>query len=501
MSSPESEREPAILERIMHTMMSEGSAVAAPRPVLGTLHVWALGVGIVVCGQYFGWNEGLKGNGPVAMLAASLLVCLLFLAWTLTLSELAVAMPTAGGPLDWGLRAGGPWLGFVMGWSMLLECFFGGVATALAGGNYVAFLLDHDQPSATVTVVAGLAIVFVFFLLQTWGVPEQAWALVFMTFGALLALAVFWIVAGMNFSWERAWPSPPLPPGRGWRAVVDAVPWALWWLIIIEGAALAAEDTRCPAHSIPRGLTAAVLTTAVLLVFTLGTACGALDSAEVAEQGGKTVHFPLAAVLNRISEDRWLLLVNGFCTVALLGLVASYHGLLYSTSRQLFALGRDHYLPAWLGSTHATRKTPVPALALASVLTAGFVIANLWFERDTLPFAVLAAGFAALVLYLLSMVSRAVAPVAPARRDHSVGARPPGVPGTGLPGTWRGAGRLRCRRGLVWPASGCDSSATPREPARSGRIDSLADAAGQSGGRAVDRGAPRRRGDLGRRAV
>ena len=28
---------------------------------LRTRDVWALGVGIVVCGQYFGWNLGLLG--------------------------------------------------------------------------------------------------------------------------------------------------------------------------------------------------------------------------------------------------------------------------------------------------------------------------------------------------------------------------------------------------------------------------------------------------------
>jgi len=115
--------------------------------------IWALGVGIVVCGQYFGWNLGLKDNGPVAMLIASLAVCLLFLAWVLTLSELAVAMPRAGGPLDYGLRAGGPWLGFCMGWSMFLECLFGGVATALAGGKYVAFLLaPNSEPNKYIAV-------------------------------------------------------------------------------------------------------------------------------------------------------------------------------------------------------------------------------------------------------------------------------------------------------------------------------------------------------------
>src|SRR3954471_24120905 len=149
---------------------------------LRVLDVWALGVGIVVCGQYFGWNLGLKDNGPVAMLIASLAVCLLFLAWVLTLSELAVAMPRAGGPLEYGGRAGGPWLGFLMGWSMFLECLFGGVATALAGGKYVAFLIDPEgAPNRYVAVVVGLAIVAAFFWLQARGVKEQARALVWMT--------------------------------------------------------------------------------------------------------------------------------------------------------------------------------------------------------------------------------------------------------------------------------------------------------------------------------
>src|SRR3954471_16588310 len=155
---------------------------------LRVLDVWALGVGIVVCGQYFGWNLGLKDNGPVAMLIASLAVCLLFLAWVLALSELAVAMPRAGGPLDYGLRACGPWVGFLRGWSMFLECLFGGVATALAGGKYVAFLLNPAAPDKFVAVAVGLTIVVVFFLLQARGVKEQARALTLMTYAALAGL-------------------------------------------------------------------------------------------------------------------------------------------------------------------------------------------------------------------------------------------------------------------------------------------------------------------------
>ena len=57
---------------------------------LRVLDIWALGVGVVITGEYFGWNFGLAGNGPVAVLVASLIVCLLYLTWVLALAELSV---------------------------------------------------------------------------------------------------------------------------------------------------------------------------------------------------------------------------------------------------------------------------------------------------------------------------------------------------------------------------------------------------------------------------
>src|SRR5262249_48625145 len=137
---------------------------------LRTFDIWALGVGVVIAGAYFGWNLGLKGNGPVAMLIASLLVCLLYLIWVLALAELTVAMPFAGGPFAYGRRAVDPSLGFVMGWSMFLECQFAALAAVMATGGYIAFLLNPDNPSPQVQMWASLATVLLFFFLQAWGV-------------------------------------------------------------------------------------------------------------------------------------------------------------------------------------------------------------------------------------------------------------------------------------------------------------------------------------------
>ena len=371
---------------------------------LGVLDVWALGVGVVVAGAYFGWNLGLKGNGPVAVLVASLLVCLLYLAWVLALAELSVAFPYAGGPLAYGRRAHGPLLGFVMGWSMLLEAQFAAVGTALAAGGYVAFLLDPAEPSLAVQVVAGLAVVAVFFVLQAWGVKEQSLAMMAMTYGALLGLVLFWAAASGSFAWERVWPpGGPLPAGKGWRSVLDAVPYALWWLVMIETVALAAEETYDPPRTLPRGLTWAQLTLTGVVVLTWLSACGALDANRIAvDDGGQDISYPLAAVLDQLPAGRFPAFRWAFCGIALCGLIASYHGMLYATSRQAFALGRLGYLPRLLGSIHASRRTPTTALAASSLVSAGFVVAYVWF-KDTIDVAVLVSTLTALVWYVLAM--------------------------------------------------------------------------------------------------
>jgi ethanolamine permease len=374
---------------------------------LRVLDIWALGVGAVITGAYFGWNLGLKDNGPVAMLIASLLVCLLYLTWVLALAELSVAMPFAGGPLAYGRRTSGPLLGFVMGWSMFLECQFAAIATTLALGGYIASLVNPDEPSPALRVGVALAAVVIFFVLHAWGVKEQSWVMMVMTYGAIFGLLIFWAAAVTHFSGERVWPTPALPAGKGWRAVLEALPFALWWLVIIETVALAAEEAHEAHRTIPRGLLLAQLTLIGLVVLTWLFACGALDSQELAVSvvdGKETdVDYPLLKALAAIPAGRdSALLRNLFGTIAIFGIIASYHGMVYGTSRQAFAFGRAGYLPSFLGGVHVIRRTPVPALFACSLLTAVFVVASLWWENVG-TVAVLVSTLTALIWYILAM--------------------------------------------------------------------------------------------------
>lgn len=373
------------------------------RKPMRTIHIWSLGVGAVITGEYFGWNGGLGVAGPMGMLLASLFVCALYMAWVLSLSELSVAMPFAGGPLAYGRRAVGPWLGFIMGWSMFLECLFAAIGTAIATGAYIYFILSlmyPETPKAEVTTAAALVTVGLFGVLQWIGAKEQAKLMEWMTYGAILALVWFWIACIPGVDVKRILTEPLLI--NGWSGVIKAIPFAIWWLVIIESVALAAEEAHEPQHSIPRGLMLAQVTLIVLVVLTWFFVSAAGSDFRVT--GDPKNLFPLPWVYREVwpSAAHKSHLI-AFSIFAIFGMVASYNGMLYAVSRQAFSMGRAGYLPSILGHVHPLRRTPDISIFVWSLVIAAFVV---WghFNAKAVEIAVLTCNLTALIWYVLAMI-------------------------------------------------------------------------------------------------
>ncbi len=367
---------------------------------MGVLHIWALGVGVVITGEYFGWNPGLKAGGPIGMLIASLFVCALYMLWVLGLAELSVAMPFAGGPLAYGRRAVGPWLGFVMGWSMFLEALFATIGTALATGGYIYFILDLLSPGidrSITTTVAGLGTVLVFAYIQWLGAGTQAKINEWMTYGAIVVLIWFWIACMPGVRLDRILTTPLLT--KGWTGVLQAIPFAIWWLVMIETVALAPEEAHEPQRTIPRGLTLAQLTLIVLVIMTWFVAAGAGSDPD--KTGDESISFPLPFVYKEVWPASPHLMA--FSVAALFGMVVSYNGMIYAVSRQSFALGRAGYLPRALGHVHLTRRTPTVSIMFWSLVVAAFVIWGYYDEKAILV-AVVTCNLTALLWYVLAMM-------------------------------------------------------------------------------------------------
>jgi ethanolamine permease len=82
--------------------------------------------------------------------------------------------------------------------------------------------------------------------------------------------------------------------------------------------------------------------------------------------------------------------------IGLIGLVASFHGILIAASRAVLELGRVGYAPAALGRIHD--KTKTPAAALIANMTVGLVALVTGRTQEIILIAV----FGALTLYVLS---------------------------------------------------------------------------------------------------
>src|ERR1043165_2640716 len=65
--------------------------------VLGPVHVWALGVGIVLVGEFMGWNYGVGKGGAYGALIACWVIGLLYTCVAMIDSEITSTVAAAGG--------------------------------------------------------------------------------------------------------------------------------------------------------------------------------------------------------------------------------------------------------------------------------------------------------------------------------------------------------------------------------------------------------------------
>ncbi len=80
--------------------MSAAQAPGAPelKRVLRPVHLWAIAVGLVISGDYFGWNYGVAKGGPMGMAIATLIVTVMYVTFIFSYTELSTALPHSGGP-------------------------------------------------------------------------------------------------------------------------------------------------------------------------------------------------------------------------------------------------------------------------------------------------------------------------------------------------------------------------------------------------------------------
>jgi ethanolamine permease len=358
----------------------------ALKRVLRPVHLWAIAVGLVIAGDYFGWNYGLAQGGPVGLGIATLAVTVLYVCFIFSYTELSTAIPHAGGPFAFAQRAFGPWGAYLAGASTLLEFLFAPPAIARAIGSYVHF----RAPALPVDAVAVAAFVL-FGVVNAVGVSIAAAFELVVTVLATFELGLFFCLTAPHVESARLFARPLLP--HGVAGVFAAVPFAIWFYLGLEGVAMSAEEVVDPRRTIPRGYLAGIATLVALALGTLVCTCGVLPWSELVRDDSPLPH-ALARVLSPGHPMTHLMVYLG-----LLGLVASFHGIVMGCSRQVFALAREGLIPRALAAVHPRFNTPARALALSCAVGA---VASLSGRTDAL---ITLSVLGALGVYLVSMAA------------------------------------------------------------------------------------------------
>lgn len=364
---------------------------------LGPLMLWGLGVGYVISGMYFGWNLGLPEGGTLGLAVATLFIILMYGAFTFSYTELACAIPRAGGAFEYARRAFGKDLGFLAGMAQAVEFIFAPPAIAMAIGAYFEeFRFAHFQLEGFGLPIA-LASYLLFTGLNIYGVKAAARFELIITIVAVVELLLFAGVAFTEFEFSNL-AINALP--HGWGGAFAAIPFAIWFFLAIEGVANVAEETVNPQRNIVIGFGSAIITLVILCILTFAAAVGVAGWEAIVFPAGDTIASdkPLPLALSRVvGEGHFLYTI--LIGVGLFGLVASFHGIILAAGRAVLEMGRQHYVHPFVGKVSARTGTPINALVINMIIGIVAIFTGRTAEIITI------AVFGALTLYVVSMFS------------------------------------------------------------------------------------------------
>jgi ethanolamine permease len=363
-----------------------------------------MGVGAVISGDFFGWNFGLAHGGFGGLLLATVLITILYAGLCFSIAEMSPALPHAGGAYSFARSAMGPFGAYVTGLAENMEYVLTPAAIVVGIGGYLGAIFDTPTQLEPLWWLAAYT---AFVGLNIAGVETTFRFTVAITAIALAILVVFFVGALPYFDLERfALDVEPSAGGsrffpHGASGILAALPFAIWFYLGIEQLPLAAEESHAPERDMPRAILLGLLTLVACSFLTLVLASGIA---------------PGAAALSRSNEP----LFEGFRTIAgpglgtkllallaVAGLVASFHSIIFAYGRQIFSLSRAGYFPSFLSRTHGTRHTPHMALVVGAAI--GYAVALAIFSLGPAhPVgAVLLnlAVFGAVLSYVLQMAS------------------------------------------------------------------------------------------------
>jgi ethanolamine permease len=346
----------------------------------GIWSLWALGVGAVISGHFSGWNFGFATGGWGGLLVAGIIIAIMYGGLVFCIAEMSPALPHTGAAYSFARTAMGPWGGFLTGLCENVEYVVTPAVIVTFITAYVNGIFGFD---AAYSPIIWIVTYLIFLYLNIYGVELSFKVTLVITLLSLAVLVVFWISAIPNMDFSR-WAlnigpdGAELPEGNGsyfpfgFTGILASLPFAVWLFLAIEQLPLAAEESVDPKRDMPKGIILGMLTLIVSAVMIV------ILNPSVAGVGSHHLGSSLEPLLDGFKAVYGDIGVTVLGLMALTGLIASFHTILFAQGRQVFSLSRAGYFPSALSVTHSVHKTPHIAMIAGSVVGLAIMII-MWF--------------------------------------------------------------------------------------------------------------------------
>jgi amino acid transporter len=328
---------------------------------------------------------GMASSGPTASLAVTLaaivaassyagpvtiLVCFLpMLGIALAYRRLNQWRVDCGASYVWVGRAITPYLGFMVGWIMLLGYFLGTISDILPVGPYVLQVIAPGLTSSSVAAAVSASIWLVIVTVIAYiGIQLTArfqWILAGIEYVIITVFAVVTLVAVLNhhhgtspfhwswFSWHTM---------GGTSGLVAGILIAVYMFSGWDTSVYVNEETRSARVNPGRAVVVGVITLGVMYAFYTFAFQGGITQKALAANGADA----LAYVTKSVAGSPW---DKVMIVAVLLSIVGATQTALVAGSRIAFAMGQDKVLPPALGMSHPRHRTPAVATVVFAVLT------------------------------------------------------------------------------------------------------------------------------------
>ena len=354
--------------------------------ILGISAIIGAGIFVMIGSAVIGTTERV-GAGPALVISITLVeIACIFPA--LCYAEFASMIPVSGSAYIYTFATMGEFAAWMMGWVLMLEYAIGTIAVAASWTGYLIKLFEgfpflpeflrnppvwlvndyrtvvETVPDAAVPHFLGIPfcinlpamlIIVIIGLILLKGIQESANFAKIMVFVKVAIIGLFILVGAFYVRPENWTPFAP----NGIKGILMGAFAIFYAYIGFDAISTAAEETKDPQKNLPIGLIGSLVICSLIYCFVTVVLTGMMPMSSI------DLKAPIAHAMTFVGQG-WF--AGTISIGALAGLTSVLLVLMFGTTRILYAMARDGFLPPVMKKVHPKFQTPWVITVMSTIL-------------------------------------------------------------------------------------------------------------------------------------